>query len=257
LTVPVRVERDGPVAVVTVDSPPVNAIGDAVLDGLAAAAAAVGADDGIRAVVLTGAGEKAFLAGADLNELQSILDGSVPSEEYTARVRAVLEAWERLPQPVVAAVQASGVGGGLEVALVCDLIVADPRARFGLPEVRLGLMPGAGGTQRLLRRVPLGAARELLLLGGTIDAETALRLGLADRVAAPGAALDEAHELAGRIAALPALATRAIKRAVSADLEPGLDREGELFRGLLGSADAREGVAAFVERREPRFNRAE
>jgi enoyl-CoA hydratase/carnithine racemase len=252
---PVRVETGGAVAVVTVDSPPVNAIGEAVLDGLAEAAAAVGADQEIRAVVLTGAGEKAFLAGADLNELQSILDGSVPSEEYTARVRAVLGAWERLPQPVVAAVQAAAVGGGLEVALVCDLIVADPRARFGLPEVRLGLMPGAGGTQRLLRRVSLGAARELLLLGGTVDTETALRLGLADRVAAAGAALAEARELAGRIAALPALATRAIKRAVAPDLEQGLDREGELFRALLGSADAREGVTAFVERREPRFNR--
>ncbi len=251
---PVQVETDGAVAVVTVDSPPVNAIGDAVLDGLATAAATVGADASIRAVVLSGAGDKAFLAGADLNELQAILDGSVSSEEYTARVRAVLGAWERLPQPVVAAVQAAAVGGGLEVALVCDLIVADPRARFGLPEVRLGLMPGAGGTQRLLRRVPLGAARELLLLGGTVDAETALRHGLADRVAAPGSALAEARGLAERIGALPALATRAIKRAVAAELEQGLDRERELFHGLLGSADAREGVAAFVEHREPRFN---
>ena len=247
---PVRVEREGRVAVVTVDSPPVNAIGDAVLDGLAAAAAELGADHGVRAVVLTGAGEKAFMAGADLDELRGLLDGTVSREEYTARVRAVLTAWERLPQPTIAAVQAPAVGGGLEVALVCDLIVADPAARFGLPEVRLGLIPGAGGTQRLPQRIPVARAKELLLLGSTIGAEDAQELGLVNRVSDPGAALEAALELAGRIAALPALATRAVKQALGA----GLDREGELFRELLGSADAREGVAAFLERREPRFS---
>jgi len=248
---PVRVEREGRVAVVTVDSPPVNAIGDAVLDGLAAAAAELGADHGVRAVVLTGAGEKSFMAGADLDELRGLLDGTVSREEYTARVRAVLTAWERLPQPTIAAVQAPAVGGGLEVALVCDLIVADPAARFGLPEVRLGLIPGAGGTQRLPQRIPVARAKELLLLGSTIGAEDAQELGLVNRVSDPGAALEAALELAGRIAVLPALATRAVKQALGA----GLDREGELFRELLGSADAREGVAAFLERREPRFSR--
>jgi len=247
---PVRVEREGRVAVVTVDSPPVNAIGDAVLDGLAAAAAELGADHGVRAVVLTGAGEKSFMAGADLDELRGLLDGTVSREEYTARVRAVLTAWERLPQPTIAAVQAPAVGGGLEVALVCDLIVADPAARFGLPEVRLGLIPGAGGTQRLPQRIPVARAKELLLLGSTIGAEDAQELGLVNRVSDPGAALEAALELAGRIAVLPALATRAVKQALGA----GLDREGELFRELLGSADAREGVAAFLERREPRFS---
>jgi len=248
---PVRVEREGRVAVVTVDSPPVNAIGDAVLDGLAAAAAELGADHGVRAVVLTGAGEKSFMAGADLDELRGLLDGTVSREEYTGRVRAVLTAWERLPEPTIAAVQAPAVGGGLEVALVCDLIVADPAARFGLPEVRLGLIPGAGGTQRLPQRIPVARAKELLLLGSTIGAEDAQELGLVNRVSDPGAALEAALELAGRIAALPALATRAVKQALGA----GLDREGELFRELLGSADAREGVAAFLERREPRFSR--
>ena len=248
---PVRVEREGRVAVVTVDSPPVNAIGDAVLDGLAAAAAELGADHGVRAVVLTGAGEKSFMAGADLDELRGLLDGTVSREEYTARVRAVLTAWERLPEPTIAAVQAPAVGGGLEVALVCDLIVADPAARFGLPEVRLGLIPGAGGTQRLPLRIPVARAKELLLLGSTIGAEDAQELGLVNRVSDPGAALEAALELAGRIAAQPVLATRAVKQALGA----GLDREGELFRELLGSADAREGVAAFLERREPRFSR--
>jgi enoyl-CoA hydratase/carnithine racemase len=248
---PVLIERDGGVAVVIVDNPPVNAIGDAVLDGLAAAAAELGADDGVRAVVLTGAGEKAFMAGADLDELRGLLDGTVSREEYTARTRAVLTAWERLPQPTVAAVQASAVGGGLEVALVCDLIVADPAARFGLPEVRLGLIPGAGGTQRLPARIPVARAKELILLGSTIGAEEAQELGLVNRVSDPGAALAAAVELAARIAVLPALATRAVKQAVGA----GLDREGELFRELLASEDAREGVAAFLERREPRWAR--
>jgi enoyl-CoA hydratase/carnithine racemase len=220
-----------------------------VLEGLAAAAADLASRDGVRAAVLTGAGDRAFMAGADLEELGRLLDGSVSREEYTARVGAVLTAWEQLPQPTVAAVQAAAVGGGLEVALVCDLIVADPGARFGLPEVRLGLIPGAGGTQRLPRRIPPARAKELLLLGGTIDAAEAQRLGLVNRVSAPGEALLAARELAERLASLPALATRAVKQAIGA----GAGREGELFRELLGSADAREGVAAFLEGREPRF----
>ena len=130
------------------------------LDALAAAAGQLAADDGVRAVVLTGAGDKAFVAGADLDEFSAALGDRDWIEDHTARARgASSTAWERLPQPVVAAVQASAVGGGLEVALVCDLIVADAGARFGLPEVRLGLMPGAGGTQRLPRRIGLGRGR--------------------------------------------------------------------------------------------------
>jgi enoyl-CoA hydratase len=253
VTCPVRVAVDGPVAVVTVDNPPVNAIDGAVLEALDAASAQLAGADAVRAVVLTGGGDRAFMAGADLREFRRMLDGEASIDEHTATTRRVFGAWERLPQPVVAAVQASAVGGGLEAVLVCDLVVADPAARFGFPEVRLGLIPGAGGTQRLLRRVGLGTAKELLLLGGTIDAQEARRVGLVDRLSASGGALAAAVELARQLAALPGLATRAAKQAVESDLEAGLDREHALFVDLFGSADAGEGVRAYLERREPRF----
>jgi enoyl-CoA hydratase/carnithine racemase len=249
----VRVEVDGAIAVVTVDNPPVNAIGDPVLDGLEEAAAHLAADADVRAVVLTGAGEKAFMAGADLREFERMLAGGQGIDEHTAATRRILGLWERMPQPVVAAVQASALGGGLEVALVCDLIVADPAARFGFPEVRLGLIPGAGGTQRLPARIGVGPAKQLLLLGGSVDADDSLRLGLVSRIAARGRALEEARELAERLAALPAVAVRAAKRAVAATIEDGLDREHELFLQAFASHDVREGVRAFLEKRSPSF----
>ena len=253
----VRVERDGAVAVVTVDNPPVNALGNAVLAELADAAEQLGADDGVRAVVLTGRGEKAFMAGADLDEFRRLLDGDGSIEEHVGYSSRALTALESLPQPLVAAVQAAAMGGGLEVALTADLIVVDPGAVLGLPEVRLGLMPGAGGTQRLPRRIGAGRAKELLLLGGAVKAEEAKAIGLVNRVSAPGAALEEAQELAGRLAALSPLAVRSIKRAVVEGLEgtlaDGVRRERELFMGVFRGPDAREGVSAFVEKRPARF----
>jgi enoyl-CoA hydratase/carnithine racemase len=253
----VRIERDGAVAVITVDNPPVNALGNAVLDALAGAAEQLGADDGVRAVVLTGAGVKAFMAGADLDEFRRLLDGDGSIAEHVGYSSRALGALASLPQPLVAAVQAAAMGGGLEVALTADLIVADPGAVLGLPEVRLGLMPGAGGTQRLPRRIGAGRAKELMLLGGAVQAEEAKAMGLVNRVSAPGAALEEARELAGRLAALSPLAVRSIKRAVTdgleGTLEEGLHAERELFMGVFNGPDAREGVAAFVEKRRARF----
>ena len=253
----VRIERDGAVAVVTVDNPPVNALGNAVLAELADAAEQLGADNGVRAVVLTGGGQKAFMAGADLDEFRRLLDGDGSIEEHVGYSSRALTALESLPQPLVAAVQAAAMGGGLEVALTADLIVADPGAVLGLPEVRLGLMPGAGGTQRLPRRIGAGRAKELLLLGGAVKAEEAKAIGLVNRVSAPGAALEEAQELAGRLAALSPLAVRSIKRAVAEGLEgtlaDGVRRERELFMGVFHGPDAREGVSAFVEKRPARF----
>jgi enoyl-CoA hydratase/carnithine racemase len=149
------------------------------------------------------------------------------------------------------------MGGGLEFALVCDLIVADPRAKFGLPEVTLGLMPGAGGTQRLGRRVGLGWARRMTLTGKPIDVETAARIGLVDEVAEAGAVRETADGLATRLAGLPGFAVRSIKKALALPYEvplaEGLDRERELFLEVTASADAREGAEAFLERREPGF----
>lgn len=249
----VHVERDGPVAIVTVDRPPVNALGNAVLEQLGRAADALAGDEGIRAIVLTGAGEKAFMAGADLDEFRAMLDDEGAIYEHVAISRSALTLLCDLTQPVVAAIQASAMGGGLEVALCCDLLVCDPAARLGLPEVRLGLIPGAGGTQRLPLRIGIGRAKELILLGGAVTAEEALSLGLVNRVSAPGAALAEAVELAHRLAALPAQAVQAAKAALANVSSDALDAERSLFLGVFGTADVREGVAAFVEKRAPSF----
>ena len=252
----VTTEVDAAVATVTVDNPPVNALDDPTLEGLGEAARRVAADSGVRAVVLTGAGDRAFLAGADLRSLQPAL-GTPEMEAHVALTRPVFDAWRALEQPVVAAVGASAVGGGFEFMLVCDLIVADPGARFGLPEVTLGLMPGGGGTQRLPRRAGWTAAAELLLLGRLVGAERARELGLVNVVAAEGQALTEAQALAGRIAALPAVAVQSAKRALRQALEPGLDEgldaERELFLAVAASEDAKEGADAFLTKREPGF----
>jgi len=253
----VRIDANDGVAVVIVDNPPVNALSNEVVDALWETAKQIAADESIRAVVLTGCGGKAFIAGADLSEFSQALGSVGWIEDHTLRTRRMLDSWARIPQPLVGAVQASAVGGGLEVALVCDLLVADPAARFGLPEVRLGLMPGAGGTQRLPRRIGVGRAKELLLLGGTIDAEEALRIGLVNRVAPPGDGLLLAAELAARLAALSSVAVQAIKSSVgdaNDDIAQGLDNERALFMQVFASQDATEGVSAFVQNRVPAFD---
>jgi enoyl-CoA hydratase/carnithine racemase len=245
------------VAIVTVDSPPVNAMSDAVLDGLERAADELAVNPDVRSVVLTGTGDRAFMAGADINEFRESLGDLEWLRQHTELTSRILDLWESLPQPVVAAVQASAIGGGLEMALVCDLIVADPAATFGLPEVRLGLIPGAGGTQRLPRRVPPALARELLLFGRLIGAEEALRAGLVNRVADSSAALAVACELARELAELPAVAVRAAKAAAAAALQGGLGdglaKERELFFAVFGSEDVHEGFDAFLEKRAPNF----
>jgi enoyl-CoA hydratase/carnithine racemase len=250
---PVRVAIDGPVAIVTVDNPPVNALGNAVLEALGAAALDVAANTDVRAMVLTGGGDKAFMAGADLDEFRAMLDDDHAIYEHVSISRSALTALCDVPQPIVAAIQASAMGGGLEVALCCDLLVADPAARLGLPEVRLGLIPGAGGTQRLPLRIGTARAKELILLGGNVKAEEALALGLVNRVSAPGAALAEAVELAQKLAALPAQAVQAAKAAIATVSSDALDAERGLFLDVFRTDDVREGVAAFVEKRAPSF----
>jgi enoyl-CoA hydratase/carnithine racemase len=251
---PVQVAIDDGVATVMVDNPPVNAMGRAVLDGLGAAAARVGPEHEVRAVVLTGAGGTAFMAGADISEFQALRAEPDGMDQHSRVARAVFDAWQGLPQPVIAAVQASAVGGGLEIALLCDLIVADPAARFGLPEVKLGLIPGGGGTQRLPARIGVTAAKELLFLGSLINAERAAALGLVNQVSEPGGALAAAQGLAARIAALPRVAVTCAKRAVNGAVPAAaLDREREIFLETFGSQDFTEGFAAFLDKRKPVF----
>jgi enoyl-CoA hydratase len=252
----VRVERGDGIAVVTIDNPPVNALDEATLEALGAAATEVAGDREVRAVILTGAGGKALAAGADLNELKEALGNRAEMEHHVGITRPVFAAWWGIEVPVIAAVDGSAAGGGLEFALACDLIVANREAKLGFPEARLGLIPGAGGTQRLPRRIGAAAALQLLALGKLVDAETAQRLGLVD-VVAEGTALAEAEALAAKLAAMPGEAVRGAKRAVriaaELPLEEGLDAERELFLDLAMTADAAEGAAAFLERRPAEF----
>jgi enoyl-CoA hydratase/carnithine racemase len=239
----VQIHREDAVGVVTIDNPPVNTLGNPVLEALLGAVDSLEAEPGVRSVVITGTGEKAFASGADLPEFVQMLD----SPDTISALR----------QPVVAAVQAAAVGGGLELALSCDLIVADERARLGVPEVGLGLIPGAGGTQRLPRRVGAARAVELVLRGRLLKAAEAAQIGLVDDVAPEGTALDRALQIASELAARPAVAVQAAKRAVrigvGLPLSKGLDAEHAEFLVTLGSADAREGVDAFLNRRRPEF----
>ncbi len=247
----------GGVATLTVSNPPVNALGRDTMREIGAAFETLRGERGVRAVVLTGAGDKAFLAGADIAEFPELLRDPGAMSRHMDWCRGILELIEGMPQPVIAAVQANCVGGGLEVALLCDIIVADPNAKFGLTETRLGLIPGGGGTQRLPRRIGASAAKQMIMLGGVITAAEAQRIGIVNEVAEPGQAVGQAQKLAARLAALPAVAVQAAKRAVdeglSMPLRQGVDREKELFLTTFASRDFREGFQAFLEKRKPEF----
>jgi enoyl-CoA hydratase len=243
----VRTERRGHVAVVTVDRPKaLNALNPQVLAELAATFATLG---DARAVVLTGAGEKAFVAGADIAAMSGL--GPTEATAFAAQGQAALNAIEELPAPVIAAVNGFALGGGCELAMACDLILAAPNAVFGQPEVALGVIPGFGGTQRLVRRVGSMRARELIFTGRRVKADEAVAIGLALRVASP--VLDEALALAETIAAQAPVAVRLAKRAVldadGADLRTGLAGERNLFGLCFATGDQKEGMAAFLEKR--------
>jgi enoyl-CoA hydratase len=249
----VEVPADG-VALVTLDRPRAfNALSFALLGQLADALEALDADPAIRCVVITGAGTRAFAAGADIKEL---------AEQTPATLRDgdAFAPWTRIDAvglPLVAAVTGYALGGGCELAMACDLIVAAEDAVFGQPEISIGIMPGAGGTQRLTRAVGKARAMEIILTGRRFDAREAERMGLVSRVAPAGEAVAGAIELATTIAAGPPLAVRAAKRAIrraaELPLAAGLAEERSAFFDLFATADQAEGMAAFVEKRPPRW----
>jgi len=241
------------VAEIMLDRPPVNALSTALARSMAAVCTEIAAESTVRAVVLTGAPGPAFCAGADLKERAAMTDADIAAQRPV--IRALFGAVLALPQPAIAAVHGFALGGGCELALSCDLVVADETAVFGLPEVTVGLVPGGGGTQLALRRLGAGRAADLVLTGRKIAIDEAERIGLVDRRVPEGSAATAALELATQLAANSPVAVRAAKRALrngwGTGLAAGLDIEDAAWRTAAFSADRREGIAAFAEKRPP------
>jgi enoyl-CoA hydratase/carnithine racemase len=236
-----------------------NALNTATLRQLAALFQAIAADEEIRVVLLSSAGERAFCVGADLKERAAMSDAEIMAQRPV--FRAAFWALLALPQPAIAAVHGYALGGGCELALSCDVIVADETAQLGLPEASVGLVPGCGGTQLLARRIGPGRAADLIFTGRRVGADEAHAIGLADRVVPAGQARAAALELAGQIAGNSPVAVRAAKQALrngaGLSLTAALDVEDAAWRTAAGSADRREGIAAFAEKRRPVWGRDE
>jgi enoyl-CoA hydratase len=251
----IRSERRGSVELLTLDRPKaLNALDRATLEELLDCSERLGADTSVRAVVLTGEG-RAFAAGADIAEMRGL--DAQQAEAFSRLGHAAMDALESLAVPTIAAVNGFALGGGCELACACDWIYASEKARFGQPEVSLGLIPGFGGTGRLVRRVGSAWAKELVLGGDPIDAETALRIGLANRLFAPDALLGSALDAAEKIADKGPLAIAAAKRVIlqgqDADTRTAHALEQAAFGLISAGAERAEGMDAFLEKRDPSF----
>ncbi len=250
----IRTETRGAVGVITLHRPEaLNALNSALVAELARAVEDFETDDGIGAIVITGS-NRAFAAGADIKEMQSKTFAEVLTQDFMAGD------WLRVAEcrkPTVAAVAGVALGGGCELAMMCDMIVAAQDARFGQPEIRLGTIPGIGGAQRMARAIGKAKAMEMVLTGRMMDAEEAERAGLVSRIVSPDSLLEDAVKLAAEIAALsrPAvlMAKEAVNRAFEAPLAEGLRADRQLFHATFATKNRAEGMAAFIEKREPRF----
>lgn len=247
----------GEIATITIDNPPVNALHPKVARAIAECVKTIEQAPSVRCVILTAAGRH-FVAGADLHYVTTI--DRTEGERYALDVQAMQDGIGTLVQPVIAAINGTALGGGCELAMACDLRIADERATFGQPEVTLGLIPGAGGTQNLPRLVGPGRAKRLLFTGERISASDALDIGLVDEVVPTGTVLAAATTLAEIIASNAPLAVAAAKRAVNLGMQMSvLDAhrmEAALFAPLVETADLQEGAAAFFEKRPPKFTRS-
>jgi enoyl-CoA hydratase/carnithine racemase len=251
----VSLARHDAVAVITLDRPPVNALAGELIEDLHTAVTEAAASD-VRAVVITGSPH--FAAGADITAFKAAMDGGGAAADLGMHLSRLTVEIESLPKPVIAAVRGFALGGGLELALACDFRFLADDARVGQPEIKLGIIPGAGGTQRLPRLIGLGKARDLNYSGRMVEADEALAIGLADRVVPAAALLDEALAAAAAWAEGPTLALGIAKRVMNEGLgipiADALALEADGFAEAFGTEDAAEGVAAFLEKRQAHFS---
>ena len=245
----------GQITTLTLNNPPLNLVTVELTHQLDSALANIEADRDVRCVIVTGTGERAFCAGSDVKEFES-LKGRV-GEGKLLLEKAVYRRLAHLPMPSIAAIQADALGGGLELALCCDIRIADEMAKLGMPEVRLGVMPGSGGTQRLPRVIGLARAKEMILTGAIVDATEAGNIGLVNKVVSAGEAMSAATTMAETVASRGPLAVREAKRALDiagdAPLDEGLAKELDASERVFSSEDMVEGAKAFFEQRPPEF----
>ena len=247
----INVEKEGRLATITLDNPPMNALKSDLLTELDQALDELAKDEEIGALIITGAGDKAFVAGADIKEFPNL--NSENGEKLARRGQMVFQKVADFPAPVIGAINGFALGGGMELALACDIRVLAEHAKVGLPEVTLAIFPGYGGTQRLPRLIAPGKARELIFTGDMIDAAEAARIGLAEYVVADTMA--KAREIAGTILKRGPVAVKQAKKAVNRGLEVSLEEgqkiEASLFGELCDTEDQKEGAQAFLEKRKP------
>ncbi|MBA7622962.1 Crotonyl-CoA hydratase [subsurface metagenome] len=250
-------EKGNGLAIITFNRPEVrNALNYRAIDESLEAASGADTDDSVRVLILTGTGDKAFVAGADIEELRA-RNTLTELGKRSAQRRVLANLLETMSKPTIAAINGFAVGTGLELALACTIRIASSNAKFGQPEINLGIMPGNGGTQRLPRLVGEGRAMEMILTGDLIDAQEAYRIGLVNHVVPQAELMSYVKELAAKLAAKSPLAMKLAKNAIHAglnmSLNDGIEYENKLFAILCGSQDKQEGVSAFMEKRQPDF----
>ncbi|MBM7647700.1 enoyl-CoA hydratase/carnithine racemase [Bacillus ectoiniformans] len=253
----VTVERENGIAIVTINNPPLNVFSKQVAKELSEIYEELEKDWRITVIILTGAGQKAFMAGADIKEFPQMI-GNPDMESHIKRTHRIFHQLSAIPKPVIAVLNGMTFGGGCELALTADIRLAEEHAQIGLPEIKLGLFPGGGGTQRLPRLIGPSKAKELMFLGEPISAEEAKEIQLVNRVVPSGEGLAEAKKLAKKMNSYSLQSLSRIKQAVdeglNESLEDGIELEAKLFYDIFQTGDIQEGVQAFIEKRKPVFN---